>query len=102
MSLVLTEFDPAAYLTEDESMCAFLTDALEEDDPAVVLDALDIIVEAMRRHDRIAPGNVADVQILHTQLHKSNVVHWSTMMKLIRALGLRLSATVSQTEIAAA
>ncbi len=58
MSLTLTEFDPAAYLTEDESICAFLTDALEEDDPAVVLDALDTMVDAMRRHDLIAPGKI--------------------------------------------
>ena len=65
MSLTLTEFDPAAYLTEDESICAFLTDALEEDDPAVVLDALETIVDAMRRHDLIAPGKIVDVENLH-------------------------------------
>jgi probable addiction module antidote protein len=102
MSLTLTEFDPAAYLTNDESICAFLTDALEEDDPAVVLDALDTIVEAMRRQSTIAPEKVAEVHNLHSELHQAKTVHWPTMMKLIRALGLRLSATVSQPEGAAA
>ena len=102
MSLTLTKFDPAAYLTNDEIICAFLTDALEEDDPAVVLDALDTIVEAMRRHDLVSSARIPEVQSLHIQLHESTVVHWPTMMKLIRALGLKLSATVSQPESAAA
>jgi probable addiction module antidote protein len=39
-------FDPAEYLDDHESIAAYLTDALESDDPAFVADALGVVARA--------------------------------------------------------
>jgi len=39
-------FDPAEYLDDSASVAAYLTDALESDDPAFVADALGVVARA--------------------------------------------------------
>jgi probable addiction module antidote protein len=39
-------FDPAEYLDDSESIAAYLTDALESEDPAFVADALGVVARA--------------------------------------------------------
>lgn len=39
-------FDPAEYLEDSESVAAYLTDALESEDPAFVTDAIGVVARA--------------------------------------------------------
>jgi probable addiction module antidote protein len=44
-------FDPAEYLDDDESIAAYMTDALESGDPSFVADALGVIARARGMSD---------------------------------------------------
>lgn len=50
MSKVKTKpFDPAEYLDDSESIAAYMSDALESEDPAFVADALGVVARARGR-----------------------------------------------------
>lgn len=42
-------FDPAEYLDTNESIAAYMTEALETGDPAFIADALDVVARARVR-----------------------------------------------------
>ena len=46
MAVEITEFDPAAYLDDDAAIAAYLTDALETQDVALISDAIGVIARA--------------------------------------------------------
>jgi probable addiction module antidote protein len=47
MSQITTKpFDPAAYLDNAEAVAAYITEALETGDPAIVADALGVIARS--------------------------------------------------------
>jgi len=107
MKIETKPFDAAEYLTDIESAAAFLDQALEEDcdDPryfTLVLDALarsESMTEISRRTGITRKG-------LYKALSQDGNPSLVTIMKIMRALGLRLSAaplpTVITDEITAA
>lgn len=46
-------FDPAAYLGSEEAIAAYLTDALDSNDPGFIADAIGVVARA--RHDACRP-----------------------------------------------
>ena len=46
MAVEITDFDPAAYLDDDEAIAAYLSDAFETQDVAFISDAIGVVARA--------------------------------------------------------
>jgi probable addiction module antidote protein len=90
-------FDPAEYLDTRESMAAYLTDALESDDPAFVADALGVVARA-RGMSEVAREAGVSRESLYRALSADGNPEFGTVLKVMRALGLQLSAAPLQPE----
>ena len=64
MTLKTTKFDPAEYLTDPQSIAAYLTDALENEDALGVVDALGDVVRARGGVDRLAQESAVSKETL--------------------------------------
>ena len=92
-------FDPAAYLDDSESIAAYLTDALESEDPAFVADALGVVARA-RGMSEVASKAGLSRESLYKSLSPEGNPEFATVLRVIGALGLRLSvASTKTTEI---
>ncbi len=92
MSKVKTKpFDPAEYLDDDESIAAYMTDALESGDPSFVADALGVIARARGMSD-VARESGVSRESLYRALSADGNPEFATVMRVVQALGLKLTA----------
>lgn len=84
-------FDPAEYLNDSESIAAYLSDALESEDTAFVADALGVVARA-RGMSEVAREAGVSRESLYRALSTDGNPEFATVLRVIRALGLRLSA----------
>jgi probable addiction module antidote protein len=84
-------FDPAEYLEDSESIAAYLTDALESEDPAFVTDALGVIARA-RGMSEVASKTGLSRESLYRALSADGNPEFATILRVVQALELRLSA----------
>lgn len=93
MSKVKTKpFDPAEYLDDSESIAAYMSDALESDDSAFVADALGVVARA-RGMSEVARDAGVSRESLYRSLSTDGNPELATVLRVMRALGLRLSAS---------
>jgi probable addiction module antidote protein len=85
-------WDAAEHLKTDEDRAAYLEAALEEDDPALVSAALGDIARA-KGMTGIARETGLGRESLYKALSPEGNPELSTVLKVVRALGLRLHAT---------
>ena len=85
-------FDPAEYLDDRESIAAYMTEALETEDPAFVADALGVVARA-RGMSEVAREAGVSRESLYRSLSTDGNPEFATVLRVIRALGLRLSVT---------
>jgi probable addiction module antidote protein len=90
-------FDPAEYLDDSESIAAYLSEALETGDAAFIADALGIIARARGMSDVAREAGVSR-ESLYRALSADGNPEFATVLRVVRALGLRLSATPSSDE----
>jgi probable addiction module antidote protein len=83
-----TRFDAADYLDSKERQVAYITAALETGDADLVRDALGI-ARGMRE---IAKNAGLNRESLYKALGENGNPGFATMMRIVRALGLTLSA----------
>ena len=88
------KWDAADHLKTDEDMVAYLEAALEESDPALVAAALGDIARAKGMTD-IARGAGLGRESLYKALSPEGNPEFSTVLKVVKALGLRLHASVA-------
>ena len=88
------KWDAADHLKTDEDMVAYLEAALEESDPALVAAALGDIARAKGMTD-IAREAGLGRESLYKALSPGGNPEFSTVLKVVKALGLRLHATVA-------
>ncbi|MGA7524884.1 MAG: addiction module antidote protein [Acidobacteriaceae bacterium] len=93
-------FDPAEYLDDPESIAAYMTEALETGDPAFIADALGIVARA-RGMGEIAQEAGLSRESLYRALSADGNPEFATVLRVVRALGLRLSAAPAKREPAA-
>ncbi len=86
-------WDAAKHLKTDEDMAAYLEVALEDGDPALVSAALGDIARAKGMTD-IARDTGLRRESLYKALSPGGNPEFSTILKVVKALGLRLHATV--------
>ena len=85
-------WDPAEHLTTDEDMVAYLEAALEDGDPALVAAVLGDIARA-RGMTQVARDAGLGRESLYKALSPDGNPELATVLKVIRALGLRLHAS---------
>lgn len=85
-------FDPAEYLDDSDSIVAYLSDALESEDPAFIADALGVIARA-RGMSEVAREAGVSRESLYRALSADGNPEFSTVLRVVRALGLQLSVT---------
>ncbi len=97
MSQITTKpFDPAAYLDDAEAVAAYITEALETGDPAFVADALGVIARSQGMTEVARRAGVSR-ESLYRSLSTEGNPELATVMHVLRALGLQLSAVPAPT-----
>ena len=89
--LKTTRFDAADYLDSEERQAAYITAALETGDAAFVRDALGMVARA-RGMAQVAKTADLNRESLYKALGETGNPEFGTVMRIVRALGLTLSA----------
>ncbi len=88
-SVKTTRWDVVDYLKTDEQVAAYLDAVLEDGDPALVNAALGDVARA-RGMTLVARESGLGRESLYKALSKEGNPEFSTVLKVIRSLGLRL------------
>ena len=97
MMIATTRFDAAEYLDTVERQAAYVTAALETGDAAFVRDALGVVARA-RGMAEIAKAADLNRESLYKALGEAGNPEFSTVMRVLHALGLTLSARPAATK----
>ena len=89
MTIETGPFDPAAYLDSPEAMLAYLAGAFADGDAREITDALGAVARA-RSMSQLAEETGLTRQALYKALSGDGNPEFATVLKVIRALGLRL------------
>jgi probable addiction module antidote protein len=90
----LTEFDPSAYLTSDEAIAAYLSAALEEDDPNLFLAAVGHVAKA-RGMKSIAEASGLGRESLYKVFSPGAKPRYETVQKVLRSLGVKITVSAA-------
>jgi probable addiction module antidote protein len=94
MAVKTTRFDSAEYLDSDEAISAYLEEALATDDPAFIVQALGTVARA-RGMSQIAKEAGLSRESLYKALSAEGNPEFSTVIRVMQALGLRFSVTAA-------
>src|ERR1035437_4797933 len=98
MALKTRPYDPAEYLDDDESIEAYLQEslkiALEDSNPSFLTQALGTVARA-RGMSQIAQASGLSRESLYKSLSAEGNPEFGTVLRVIQALGLRLSIASS-------
>lgn len=89
MTIETKLFDAAEYLDDDETIAAFLSEALATSDQAYICHALGQVARA-RGMAEIARRSGIKREALYRALSKDGNPEFGTILSVIRSLGLRL------------
>jgi probable addiction module antidote protein len=92
-SAKLLPFDAARYLTDDAAVAEYMTAVLETDDPDLLLLALGDVARA-RGMAQVAKDAGLGRESLYKALAPGAKPRFDTVLKVARALGVRLTAQV--------
>ena len=87
----LVPFDAARYLTDDAAVAEYMTAILETDDPDLLLLALGDVARA-RGMAQVAKDSGLGRESLYKALAPGAKPRFDTVLKVARALGVRLAA----------
>jgi probable addiction module antidote protein len=92
-----TRFDAAVYLDTEEKQAAYISAALESGDAEFVRDALGLVARA-RGVAKVARTADLNRESLYKALGEKGNPEFATVMRVVRALGLTLSARPAATK----
>jgi probable addiction module antidote protein len=95
MAVKTTRFDSTEYLDSAEAISAYLEEALETDDPAFITQALGTVARA-RGMSQIAKETGLSRESLYKALSAEGNPEFSTVIRVMQALGLRFSVTAGE------
>jgi probable addiction module antidote protein len=93
-SAKLLPFDAARYLTDDAAVAEYMTAVLETDDPDLLLLALGDVARA-RGMAQVAKASGLGRESLYKALAPGAKPRFDTVVKVARALGIRITARVA-------
>ena len=88
----IAPFDAADYLDDEQTIAEYLTAALEDPNPDVFLTAVRDVARA-RGMTQLAKDSGLGRESLYKALTPGAKPRYDTVLKLLNALGVRLSAT---------
>lgn len=86
-----TKFDAADYLDSDETIAAYISAVLEENNPEAFLDALKTVARA-KGMTQLANDTGLGRESLYKALAPGAKPRYDTVLKIVSALGITLSA----------
>lgn len=89
-----TPFDVADYLDDEETMSAYLTAALADPDPEAFLVAVKTVARA-RGMSQLAKDSGLGRKGLYKALSPDAKPRYETVIKVVRALGVKLHADIA-------
>lgn len=89
-----SRYDTADYLHNPEDMTLYFEACLEENDPALIAHALGVIARA-RWMSQLAKDTGLSRESLYKALSAEGNPEFSTILKVTRALGIRLHAEMA-------
>ncbi|OOG38284.1 putative addiction module antidote protein [Rhodanobacter sp. C06] len=84
-------FDPAEHLGTPEAQAEYISVALETGDPAFIADSLGVVARA-RGMSQLARDTGLRRESLYKALSAEGNPEFATIMKVLQALGVKLSA----------
>ena len=93
MKIEIAPFDAADYLTDEETIAEYLTAALEDPNTDMFLVAVKDVARA-RGMTQLAKDTGLGRESLYKALAPGAQPRYGTIMKVVRALGVRLHAEV--------
>jgi len=94
MSIKTAPYDTADYLTDDESVSEYLTEALESEDSKIISQALGTVARARGGIAQLAKDTGISSEDLCNALSEFGNLELEILLKVMRAFGVRLSATL--------
>lgn len=94
MQVETAPFDAADYLADEETIVEYLTAALEDPDPDMFLVAVKTVARA-RGMTQLAKDSGLGRESLYKALAPGAKPRYETVMKVVRALGVKLHAEVA-------
>jgi probable addiction module antidote protein len=92
MPIKLREFDPSAYVDNDEVIAEYLTAALEDGNPDVFLAAIGNVAKA-RGMSAIAESTGLGRESLYKALAPGAKPRYDTVLKVLHSFGVKLNVT---------
>jgi probable addiction module antidote protein len=90
MATKVTPFDVSEYLKDEDSIAAYLSAVLEEDDPKLLLAAIGDIAKA-RGMSKIASASGLGRESLYKALNSNAKPRFDTILKVVNALGINMA-----------
>ncbi|MCU1322896.1 MAG: addiction module antidote protein [Acidobacteriaceae bacterium] len=94
MGIKTYPYDSAEFLTDDESIAEYLTLSLESDDPREIAQALGVVARAKGGIAQLAKQTGLSREALYRSLGDAGNPELGTILKVIHALGIQLSASL--------
>ena len=94
MGIKTYPWDATEFLTDDETIAEYLTLALESSDPREFAQALGVVARARGGITELARQTGLTREALHRALSESGNPELGTVLKVMHALGVRLSASM--------
>ncbi len=88
----ITDFDPSAYLDDEETIAEYLTAALEDENPDVFLSAVGNVAKA-RGMTEIAEMTGLGRESLYKAMAPGAKPRYDTVLRVLNSLGVKLSVS---------
>jgi probable addiction module antidote protein len=92
--LVVKRFDLAEYLTDDETIEALLNEMFENGDPRYLAEALGAVARARGGMTELSRKTGITREALYRALSATGNPELGTILKVMQALGIRLTASI--------
>ena len=92
MALETFPYDPAEFLKDDETISAYLTVSLEEDDSSYFVRALGAVARARNRMEALAQELGMPIEALDKLLRDGKKVDVNLVLTIVRSLRIELRA----------
>jgi probable addiction module antidote protein len=94
MPIETAPYDTADYLTDDETIEAYLTEVLKDDDPRFIAKALGAVARARGGMTELSRKTGIAREALYRALSATGNPELATILKVMKALGIRLTASI--------
>jgi probable addiction module antidote protein len=91
----VTNYDPSAFLDDDEMIAEYLTAALEDENPDVFLAAVGNVAKA-RGMSAIAEYTGLGRESLYKAMAPGAKPRYDTVLKVLNSLGVKLTVSAAQ------